>query len=164
MHAKAKMALWLGFAGSILFTIIGGFILAGIASLVGYGFFISDLINAVFVAVVLVPSILFAPVGLGMLFATWLLRRLDPPGESETGDAEGYYCLQCLYDLRGTPDATSCPECGTLVDKVMRRPGFNYGISSAWRVTWMSVLFSSIGTGVGWLIMVAIWLIFGGLR
>jgi len=156
MHPRANMALALGLAGSILAMIVLTLFLMGMANV---SWFFKDVGTGLLLAAAFVPSIVFVPIGPGMLLASWLLKLLDPTGSSETGDDQGFFCRNCLYDLRGTPDSPTCPECGAPVVRIMRRPGFNYGFGIGWRVTWMSILFSTIGTGVGWLVMVIIGLI-----
>lgn len=129
--------LWTGFLFGALLTV--GIILLAVA--------VED--ETVLVAVIFVPSVVFVLPGAGMmLMGAWHAHKKGPPTEED-----GAYCLKCRYDVRGLPQSSRCPECGTAIDWSRIKKGREYGLGLAWRITWMSVLFSSLISGAGYLIM-----------
>ncbi|MHC5114291.1 MAG: hypothetical protein ACYTGP_07675 [Planctomycetota bacterium] len=71
-------------------------------------------------------------------------------------------CLQCGGDLSEQIAGQLCPECGVTIDwarltQVMRF-GLDYGREFAWKLTWMSVLWSTLLSIVGYLLMLPFFL------
>lgn len=149
-HPKTSLVLGLSLAGGIFLScmmlVVGGFMADSRSIFEGMG-------QVIIFAALFVPSVVFLPVGPAMLLGTWIFKIVDPPADQDTLDSQSVYCRNCSYDLRGTMDSATCPECGAPLLKANMVPGMNYGIGIAWRITWMSLLFSSIGTGIGWLVM-----------
>ena len=149
VHPRAKRALWGG-----LLAGIGATALLIVTLILLQEMFHDSLTGFLLMAFVFVPSLVFVPIGACMVGATAILEKMNPPIDDQATDADGIYCAKCFYDLRGSPDSSSCPECGAPLDpkKVMR--GFDYGTRIAWRITWMSFLLASLLSGVGYLIMI----------
>ena len=118
-----------------------------------------DIASVPLIAIVFVPSLVFVPIGACMMLFTLLLKKSDPLAGSDSGYVDGIYCPRCMYDLRGSLESTACPECGKVIDQDKLARGVDYGIGIAWRSTWLSVSLSTLISGVGYLIMVGIWLV-----
>ena len=113
----------------------------------------------IFVLAVFLPSLVFLPPGLGMMIAARWLERTDPMGERTEMDLRGAFCPRCRYDLRASLNAGQCPECGLgfTAEDLLR--GIDYGRRIAWRVTWVSMLYSTLLSALGWGAMVFLALI-----
>jgi hypothetical protein len=99
--------------------------------------------------VAFVPCLVFVAVGAGPIVgAMWADQkyrsRLDP---------EGIYCLNCLYDVRGSVDSKRCPECGTSIPFRSLQRGVGWALPGALRMALRSFLYSLLGTVVGYLVM-----------
>lgn len=150
MHPKARSALFTGLFVGLGVTFVSIILLGIVASLSGG---LGDIASPFLIALVFVPSLFFLPVGGCMLFFTWMLKRTNPVEDAEAIAFEGIYCPNCLYDLRGSLNAVSCPECGAYIDHQRLERGVDYGIGTAWRASWMCFVWSTVLSVVGYAIM-----------
>jgi predicted RNA-binding Zn-ribbon protein involved in translation (DUF1610 family) len=100
-----------------------------------------------------VPSlaILLASV-IALTAGAWHRKRRGE--KRDTGDDS---CVQCGHDLSDRTKEQLCPECGTTIDwgrlAQVLHSGLDFGRHFAWRMTWMSVLWSTLLSIVGYLLM-----------
>lgn len=129
----------------ILGAVIGAVVTAGLLVLVS----LTSAAESALFAVALVPPVVFIPIGGGMIAGALLARA----SHSQDFTDSGYYCVNCLYDLRGSTSADRCPECGKELDWLSLERGMHFGVRAAWRATWMAVVLSVVGGALGYGVM-----------
>jgi len=151
LHPRTNLVLSMGLVGGILFTVMAITLLIFAMDFVDYNNPLRNLIEVAIGALAFVPLLVFIPVGGAMMLSTWLLSVIARNDKPEVD--QGVYCRSCHYDLRASLDSQTCPECGSPVVKehLLR---YAFGIAVAWRISWMSLILASVGTGIGWLVMI----------
>jgi hypothetical protein len=152
-HPRMRRVLLLGMTMGFGASVGMVFLFIALASLSVPG--LGDLfVWPIIVLGVFLPSLFFVPPGLGMMLAARWLQRTDPMNDRSAMDLRGAFCPRCRYDLRASINAGQCPECGLSFtpDDLLR--GVDYGHRVAWRVTWVSALYSTLLSALGWGAMV----------
>jgi len=152
LHPKAKLALALSVVAGIVVTIVG-------ATVAGMWFDLMSSTNSTMRQMndLYIGTLVFAPTVLIIPFCAVVLIGMKI-FSSKVGDQAleidgGVPCMSCGYDLRASLESVGCPECGAAVSKD-NLLHYATGMAVAWRMTWMTLLFSVVGTGLGYLIMV----------
>lgn len=138
LHPSARRNVILG-------AVIGAIVTAGLLVLVSQ----MRAGESLLLPVALVPPVVFIPIGGGMIAGALLARARH----SQDFTDSGYYCVNCLYDLRGSTSADRCPECGKKLDWLSLERGMHFGVRAAWRATWMALVLSVVGGALGYGVM-----------
>jgi hypothetical protein len=153
LHPKVNLVLAVGLVSGILLVLVGIAMVIGMfdSNMIHYDSPVNYIMEAVGVAVLFGPLLVFLPVYAVMLFSTWLLSRIASDDKPDV--VQRVYCRSCQYDLRASLDSQTCPECGVPVVKEQLM-GYAFGLAVAWRISWMSFIMAGVGTGLGYLVMI----------
>jgi hypothetical protein len=182
-RAALKKGLWVGIGLSSLAVVLG----VALATSV-HGSFPTG-VEYYLLALAFVPSVVFLPLGVPMIAAAHGLRakmlraflgdlkklpakdgsdksmslyraKLTPPPKTRDPVVQfSVFCPHCWTDLEQSMHLDACPECSAPIDHPVIS-GPDYGVKVAWRAALMSFGLSTAGTALGYLIMLALSLLF----
>lgn len=175
-HAAMKKGLWIGIAAAAVLLGVGAALAASGLDAVG---------GPLLLVFAIVPCLVFVPIGLPVVLATYRLRRRKlaeflrdmsklpakdgadvgaslyrakltvPPKTRDPVAGFSVFCPSCWTDLQESLHLSACPECNASIAQPAIS-GPDHGVRVAWRAALTSLGLSAVGTAAMYLFMLLI--------